>query len=302
MPTPPHDPTPKQAIDRIRAGYGEHPGYRTLHAKGAFYDGSFVATPEAAARCRALHFQGDEVPALIRLSNGGGNPRRGDGVQDVRGLSVSFRLPDGTATDLLGQTAPRFPVRTPEAFLQLVEATFDPRKMPVFLARHRGAILPLAENLRAKSVISPRSYAEATYYPIHAYQWIAADGSESWVRYTFRPLATPADRLERKFTGKDRLRDEIAARLSVAPVHFAMEVQVAGRKDDPHNPMSVWKPTTVFDAGTLTITGPAADPEADGGVVVFDPTRIVDGIGLSDDPILRYRPGAYSESVNRRLR
>jgi catalase len=43
------------------------------------------------------------------------------------------------------------------------------------------------------------------------------------------------------------------------------------------------------------------DPEADGGVVVFDPGRVVDGIELSDDPILRYRPAAYSESVDRRL-
>jgi catalase len=295
------DPSPEQAINRIRAGFGEHPGYRTLHSKGAFYDATFVATPEATKRCRALHLQGAEVPVLVRFSNGGGNPRRGDGVQDVRGLAVSFKLPDGTATDLLGQTAPRFPVKTPESFVELVEATNDPRKMPVFLARHRGAILPIAENLRARAVISPRSYAEVAYYPIHAYKWIATDGSESWVRYTFRPLATAADRLE-KFTGKNRLRDEIAARLAAGPVHFAMSVQVAGPKDHPHDPTSVWKSQDVFDAGTLTVTAPAADPEADGGIVVFDPTRIVDGIELSDDPILRYRPAAYSESVTRRLR
>ena len=65
--------------------------------------------------------------------------------------------------------------------------------------------------------------------------------------------------------------------------------------------MSVWKPREVVDAGTLTVTALADDPEADGGVVVFDPTRIVDGIELSDDPILLYRPQAYSESVKRRL-
>ena len=296
------DPSPEQAINRIRACFGEHPGFRTLHAKGAFYDGTFVATPEAAARCLALHLQGDEVPVLVRWSNGSGHPRHSDGSQDVRGLAVSFKLPDGTATDLLGQTAPRFPVKSPEAFVELVEATNDPKKMPYFLARHRGAILPIAENLRAKSVISPRSYAEVTYYPIHAYKWIAADGTESWVRYTFRPLATPADRLPQKFTGRNRLREEIAARLAAAPVHFAMSVQVAGKRDDPDNPMSVWKSGDIFDAGNLTVAAVAADPEADGGVVVFDPTRIVDGIELSNDPILRYRPGAYSESVNRRLR
>lgn len=295
------DPTPEAALARIRKGFGDHPGFRALHAKGAFYEGSFVATEEAAIRCRALHFSGEEVPTLVRLSNGSGHPRHSDGAQDVRGLAVKFRLPDGTATDLLGQTAPRFPVRTPESFVQLVEATHDPRRLPAFLARHRGAIIPLAENLRAKSVISPRSYAEVAYFPIHAYQWTAPDGTTSWVRFTFRPLARPEDRLEERFSGRDRLREEIVARLAVAPVHFALEVQVAGHKDKPHDPMSVWKSKEVFDAGTLTVSGTLPDPEVDGSVVVFDPTRIVDGIGLSDDPILRYRPGAYSASVERRM-
>jgi catalase len=35
-------------------------------------------------------------------------------------------------------------------------------------------------------------------------------------------------------------------------------------------------------------------------VLVFDPTRVTDGIELSDDPILRFRPRAYSVSVARR--
>ena len=48
------------------------------------------------------------------------------------------------------------------------------------------------------------------------------------------------------------------------------------------------------------MTGPVDDPEESGGPVVFDPTRVVDGIELSDDPILRYRPAAYTESVARR--
>ncbi len=56
-------------------------------------------------------------------------------------------------------------------------------------------------------------------------------------------------------------------------------------------------------AGRIVVTAPVDDPE--GGPMsstptVFDPTRVVDGIELSDDPILRYRPGAYSESVSRR--
>ena len=58
--------------------------------------------------------------------------------------------------------------------------------------------------------------------------------------------------------------------------------------------MSVWKGSREFLAGWIDITTPEADPEAEGDAVVFDPTRVVDGIELSDDPILRYRPCAAS--------
>ena len=50
-------------------------------------------------------------------------------------------------------------------------------------------------------------------------------------------------------------------------------------------------------------TAEVPDPEGGPGSstpVVFDPTRVVDGIELSDDPILRFRPSAYSVSVDRR--
>jgi catalase len=33
---------------------------------------------------------------------------------------------------------------------------------------------------------------------------------------------------------------------------------------------------------------------------VFDPTRVVDGIELPDDPVLHFRRSAYSESIVRR--
>jgi catalase len=295
--------SPREAIDRLRAAFGRPAGHdtrhRTLHAKGAFYSGTFTATSRAKELCTAGHLQGDEVPIVVRWSNGGGNPRVSDKAPDVRGMSVSFKLPDGTATDLLGQTAPRFPVRTPDDFVAITEAAMNPRTMPGFLLRHPNALAPLLANTKAKALVSPTSYAAATYYPIHAYRWLAADGTGSWVRYVLRPRSSTEP--EATFTGKDRLREEIEARVLAGSVTYTLEVRVASDSDDPHDPMSVWRPREVFDAGTLTVTALAEDPEADGRVVVFDPARIVDGIELSDDPILRYRPAAYSESVDRRL-
>lgn len=290
---------PEIAIDRINAVFGTHPGSRALHAKGQFFAGTFTASPDAAALCRAGHLSGESVPVRVRWSNGGGNPRTPDTAPDVRGMAVSFRLADGTATDLLGQTAPRFPVRTPEDFVAFVEASKNPVNLPLFLLRHRSALPAMLANVRAKAIVPPRSYADATFYPVHAYRWLAADGSASWVRYRLDPLpgTAPAGRFE----GPDRLREELLARLEAGPVRYDLHVTVAAPGDDPHDPMSVWKGERELSAGVIEVTGPDPEREQGGEVVVFDPTRVVDGIELSDDPILRYRAGAYSASVSRRV-
>src|SRR5689334_19933357 len=126
---------PREAIDRINAVYGRHPHHRALQARGAFYTGTFTATPEAAVLCRAEPFAGEAVPVLVRWSNGAGDPGRPDKAQDVRGMSVKLQAPGGD-TDLLGQTTPRFPVRTPEDFISLTEAAQNRATLPFWMLRH----------------------------------------------------------------------------------------------------------------------------------------------------------------------
>ena len=290
---------PEVAIDRINGAYGRHERSRALHAKGRFYEGTFTASAEVAGLSRAAHLQGDPVPVTVRWSNAGGHPRVSDKAPDVRGMAVKFRTPSGD-TDLLGQTAPRFPVRTPEAFVELTEAGRKPYLLPLFMGKHPSSVPALLANLRARTLVPPHSYAEATYFPIHAYGWLSTDGTRTWVRYVLRPLATPADRLGESFDGRERLFDEMEARLARGPVRFELRVTVAADGDDPHDPMSVWTGARELRAGTVEVTAPIADPEADGGLVVFDPVRVVDGIDLPEDPILRYRERAYSVSISRR--
>ena len=294
--------SPQRAIDRLRAVFGGPPGYRTLHAKGRFYAGTFTATPEATALCRAGHLDGQPHDVTVRWSNAAGTPRA-DAKPDIRGMGVKFRLPDGSATDLLGQTSPRFPTDDPEAFVALTEASEKPWKLPLFLATHPGVLPTFVASARAKAIGSPASFAEVTFYPIHAYGWLDAGGARTWVRYVVRATATKADRLAGEFSGRDRLAEEMAARLERGPVTHEVWVQVAGAGDDPHRATSVWSGAKELLAGRIVVTAPVDDPE--GGPMtsaptVFDPTRVVPGIELSDDPILQYRRGAYSESVSRR--
>jgi catalase len=295
--------SPARAIDRLRAAFGGPPGYRTLHAKGRFYTGTFTATPEVSELCRAGHLDGQPHEVLVRWSNAGGDSSRPDGKPDIRGMAVRFRLPDGTATDLLGQTSPRFPTDDPEVFVALTEASERPLTIPLFLARHPLVVPALVASARARAISSPVSFAEVTFYPIHAYGWLDAEGRRTWVRYVFRATATEEDRLDRSFSGADRLGEEMAARLERGPVTHEVWVQVAGADHDPHRATSQWPGAREVLAGRIVVTAPVADPEGGpttGTPTVFDPTRVVDGIELSDDPILRYRPAAYTESVSRR--
>ena len=297
--------SPQQAIDRLRAAFSGPPGHRTLHAKGRFYTGTFTATPEATALCRAGHFDGQPHEVTVRWSNAAGNAKRSDTKPDIRGMAVKFRLPDGSATDLLGQTSPRFPTDDPEVFVALTEATEKPLTLPLFLARHPGVLPSVVASARAKAVGSPASFAEVTFYPIHAYGWLAADGTRTWVRYIFRPTATKADRLDDVVLGPGPAGRGDGGPARPWPGH-PRGVGPGRRRGSRPAPRHVGVVTGCREllAGRIVVTARRRRPRGrpdERTPTVFDPTRVVDGIELSDDPILRYRPGAYSESVSRRM-
>lgn len=298
-------PTAQQSTEAARRAFGVHPGYRALHAKGTLLKGTFTATPAAAQLSRAAHLQGTPVPVTVRFSNGAGNPRLPDWAPDVRGMAVKFYLPDGSRTDIVAQTAPRFPVRTPEAFLELIgllgERAALPVKLAQFLARHPEAITRLPAN--AAALRPPPSYAACRYYAIHAYRFVDAGADARFVRYTLVP-ERDEPRLwpwQARRRGRDYLRQELRSRLARPPVRFTLQVQIAAPGDVVDDPTADWPAQRRrVELGGVELTGPDTERETGGDVLVFDPSRVTDGIELSDDPVLRYRPAAYADSVAHR--
>jgi catalase len=297
--------SPEQVIDAVNDIYGRHPGYRALHAKGTLCTGTFTATPAGAGLTRAAHMQGEPVKVTARVSNAVGDPGAPDYLPDARGLAVKCYLSDGSRTDIVAQSAPRFPARTPEAFVELMRASVPSPSMPVkfarFLAHNPAAILGLPANTRA--LLPPASYATVRYYAVHAYVWIDTDGVRRHVRYTLVPHANepPLAPWQARRRGPDYLQHEIRERLARGPVRFKLELQIAEPGDRVDDATSVWpKQREVVVAGTLELTGLDTEREQGGDVLVFDPVRVTEGIELSDDPLLRFRERAYSASVARR--
>jgi catalase len=82
---------------------------------------------------------------------------------------------------------------------------------------------------------------------------------------------------------------------------FHLELELAADGDLLDDPTAEWpQGRERVRVGELSITGLAFDREQGGDILVFDPTRVTDGIELTDDKILQARSGAYRASVARR--
>jgi catalase len=309
LPVAASDSIANQLVEVANALFGVHEGRRALHAKGVFCEGTFTATPAAAALCRATIFSGSPVPAVIRLSNGGGRPDSNDAAREARGLAVKLRPAEGEEADILGTTTPAFVVRTPEDFLELLQLrrpapqTGEPDLAALgdFLGKHPEAQTAIAATMGSEP---PLSFATLVYFSPHSFRMLDADGNATWIRYRWRPEAgehrIPDDEAEAK--GRDYLFEDLTSRLADGPIVFDLLLQLAGDDDPIDDPTAVWPDAReLVEAGRLEITAQVDDPEVDGNIEVFDPTRVPDGIELSADPILHARRAAYSASAYKRL-
>jgi catalase len=297
-----------QLVDAINDVQGVHPGHRAAHAKGTLCAGSFTSTPAAAELTTAAHMQGDPVPTTVRFSNGAGNPNSPDGARDGRGMATKFYLPDESRTDIVALTLPMFFVRTPDDFIEFMRARkpnpetgkLDFEKIGAFLGVHPEAQRAIEISLGMEP---PSSYLRCRYHSIHAFKFVAPGGGERFVRYRWEPeegVETIPDE-EAKSRERDYLQVELGDRLSDGPAAFKLHAQLADDGDDPDDPTEAWpEERDTVELGRLELTGIETGREQGDDILVFDPTRVTEGIECSNDQILLARPGAYSVSVERR--
>jgi catalase len=298
----------EQIIEVADALYGAHPGARALHTKGSWCEGTFTASPAAAELSSAFHLTGEPIAALIRFSNASGKPDAHDADREARGMAVKLRG-SGSENDILATTTPAFVTRTPEDFLDLMRARVpdpetgepDMEKLGAFLGSHPEAQTAIQATLSSEPLAS---FATAVYFSPHTFFLIDAAAARHPVRYRWLPAAgehhLPDD--EARERGRNYLHDELRDRLASGSVGFDLHLQLPAADDPLDDATALWPDDREFiDAGRLEITTVVDDPEGDGHIDVFDPTRVPEGVELSDDPILHARPRAYSVSAYRRL-
>jgi catalase len=288
---------------------GSRPGTRALHAKGAWCEGTFTATPAAKELSSAFHFGGEPTIALIRFSNGPGDPEASDAEREARGFAVKLRGADGQETDILATTTPAFVTRTPEEFLELLQLRQpDPEtgqpdfeKLGAFLAAHPEAQTAIQGTVGVGPLAS---FATGVFYSPHTFFLVDAGGERRPARFRWVPEAGEQrlDDDEANAKGRDYLYDDLAERLSAdGTIAFGLRFQLPSADDPLDDPTVLWPDDReLVDAGRLEITAVGEDPEVGDRIDVFDPLRTTDGVEPSDDKILHARRSAYSVSAYRR--
>lgn len=295
--------TAQKLIDQFQANSGVHPGYRRNHAKGVCVTGHFMGNGALQPYSTAQVFAPGSVPVVGRFAVPGGNPYAPDGSVPIRSMALRFTQANGQQWRTGMNSMPVFPVATPQAFYEQLQAQQpdpktgkpDPAKLAAFFAAHPETA---AFRAWAKGAKPSPSYAVDTYWSLNAFELVDAQGIRHAVRWRMVPDASPD---AAPAQGEDYLAADLARRLAAGPLRWHLWITFADPGDPTNDATRAWPAgRREIDAGTLELT--ATQPQDSGPCrdVNYDPLVLPDGIRASDDPLLPARSAAYADSYLRR--
>jgi catalase len=287
---------------------GPYKGLRANHNKGIVVTGTFIPSTSAAKITKAAHLQNTPSKVMVRFSNAGGVPTIEDTNPNAnpRGIAIRFELPDGSITDIVSLSINAFPVSTPEAFLEFLNARIatkpdSPKPTPV---EKMVAATPSLQKFIAIPKPFPVSFATHNYFGINAFEFTNSRGEKHYVRYQIVPMngqeLLSADEVAK--AKPNYLFEELPQRLKKGEAKFRLLAQVAAKDDVVNDPTVVWpNDRKLVELGIISLETPVADNAAAEKTLAFNPLILLDGIAPSEDPVLLARPGAYAVSVGRKL-
>src|SRR5258708_23882232 len=254
----PSELTPARFADAFEQIDGTHPGFRRNHAKGLGVSGFFKSNGNGVRLSKAVVFREGRVPVVGRFSVNGGQHYAADTPDAVRGLGLEFSLPDGELWRTATVNLPVFPVRTPEAFHELILASKpdpstgkpDPANMEAFFARH-------PDSAKALTIINGEPVSSAfdnsTFHSLNAFRFTNAAYSSIPVRRIltptppFKPASTGTVSQDRNY-----LFHGLIAQIHRQPLHWHLII-IVGQPGDPTNDASIPWPAEreQVDVGTL---------------------------------------------------
>jgi catalase len=188
-----------------------------------------------------------------------------------------------------------FPTRTGAEFLEFLKAATGSNAaeaVPEFLGRHPETVQFLQDPKP-----SPVSFGTQHYFGVNAFKFVK-EGKVTVLRYRVVPVAgeqyVSDDELKTK--SETYLFDEIPKRLESGPIELKLLAQIAEDGDVTDNATVIWpEERKIVELGLIKVEKTLSDEESlkEQKHVIFDPIPRVDGVEVSDDPLLDVRASVY---------
>lgn len=295
--------TAQRLVNQLQANAGVFPGYRRNHAKGVCVAGYFDSNGQAQTYSVAQVFSPGRTPVVGRFAVPVGNPYAPDSAVPIRSLALRFTQANGQQWRTGMNSMPVFPVATPQAFYELLQAQQpdpstgkpNPAKIGAFFASHPETA---AFGAWVKTAKPSASYVTNSYWSLNAFEFVDAKGEKHAVRWRVVPEAS-GDGVGG--SEANYLDADLAQRLAQGPQRWHLMVTLANPGDPTNDASKEWpSDRREIDAGTLVLTSTQPQESGECRDINYDPTVLPHGIEISDDPLLPARSAAYATSYLRR--
>ena len=299
---------------------------RVVHARGAAAHGVFVGNGAASGISRAAFLgNGVETPVFVRFSTVLGSRGSADLARDTRGFATRFYTDQGNY-DLVGNNIPVFFIQDGIKFPDVIHAgkPHPDREIPQaqsahdtfwdFVSLHTEAQAHTVWNMSDRGL--PRSYRTMEGFGVHTFRMLNETDETSLVKFHWKPRqgvhsvtweeAQIASGVDPDYHRRD-LADAIEAQ---AYPQWDLGVQVM-----PDSPDATYEGIDLLDPtkfvpeelvpvqiiGTMTLNRNPINYFAETEQVAFNPSNLVPGIDVTNDPLLQARLFSYLDTQITRL-
>jgi catalase len=296
--------TPASIVDALKAIAGNPPKVRASFARGRCVRGTYAASDRVEEITKSQSFARPSR-VVARFSVGSGNPNVADKLV-LRGFSFTLGCNDNRS-DILVQSAPVHFARTLDQMLTFLKARIpgpdgkpDMKKVRAFYAANPET-LHQANYIAARPL--PRSFADTTYWGVHAFPATNSRGEARFIKFKVVPPGGKVTLVGEKAKAKSAnfLHDDLEHRIASGDVRFNV-MALLDRPGDPVMDVTIRWPDEdrreMVRLGTIVITGVEPNDACDAGI--FNPSNLAEGIGHPPDEIFAARRAAYAISLAKR--
>lgn len=294
---------------------------KVVHARGFGVYGEFEAY-ESMKDYTMAHFlqePGRKTPVFVRFSNFTGNRGSKDTAVDIRGLAVKFYTQEGNY-DSLSLQFPVFILADAMKFMDVSHAAQPNPKthMPQASVAHDSFWDYVVSNPESAHMVMwlmsmrgrPRSWRMMEGYPINTFRFVNENGVSTFVRFVWKPkLGVHSLFLDEanEIGGADadfHRRDLVEAIENGANPEYELGVQLIAEEDefkydfDLLDATKLWpeEEVPVKIIGKMTLNRLVDNFFAEEEQSAFNPSNLVPGIEMSNDPVLQGRSIAYRDT------